>query len=48
MPDNWSKYGVFNGEIKKISDTARYKMAGNAVTSTVVKVIIENMLKSNH
>lgn len=40
FPDDWTKYG-FNNEL--ISDTQRYKMMGNAVTTNVVKTIIERL-----
>ena len=39
-PDNWTRYGDFDGEIKEISDSQRYKMCGNGVVSEVVKQII--------
>jgi len=39
FPDNWTEYGDYNGEIKKIAKTQRYKMLGNAVTVIVVKEI---------
>jgi len=39
-PDNWTQYGIINGEKKEISDTQRYKMCGNGVVSEVVKQII--------
>lgn len=40
FPDDWTKYGV--GE-EPISDTQRYKMCGNAVTTNVVEAVIRNM-----
>ena len=40
FPDDWCDYGA-DGE--KISDTQKYKMAGNAVTVTVVSAIIEKL-----
>lgn len=43
FPDDWTKYGNFDGEIKEISDTQRYKTLGNAVSTTVVSAIIERM-----
>lgn len=36
-PDNWTKYGNYDGMIKEVSDTQRYKMCGNGVVSAVVK-----------
>ena len=41
FPDNFTKYGDFDGEIKEISNTQRYKMCGNAVTVDIVKMIRE-------
>ena len=43
FPDDWTKYGDFDGEIKEISKTQRYKMCGNAVTTNVVKAIAEKI-----
>ena len=43
FPSDWCDYGV-NGEI--ISDTQKYKMAGNAVTTTVVEAIGKKLLES--
>jgi DNA (cytosine-5)-methyltransferase 1 len=42
-PTNWTKYGNYDGEIKEISKTQRYKMCGNAVTVDVVKAIAERL-----
>lgn len=39
FPDNWTKYGNYDGAIKEISKTQRYKMCGNAVTVDVVAEI---------
>ena len=39
FPDNWTKYGIFDAEIKEISDTQRYKTLGNAVTVRVVEEV---------
>jgi DNA (cytosine-5)-methyltransferase 1 len=41
FPDNWTEFGA-DGE--KISDTQRYKMMGNAVTTNVVSAIIRRLL----
>jgi DNA (cytosine-5)-methyltransferase 1 len=40
-PDNWTKFGNYNGEIKEVSDSQRYKCIGNGVTSDVVKELIK-------
>ena len=42
FPDDWTKYGK-NGE--EISDTRRYTCLGNAVTTTVVTWIADNMFR---
>lgn len=44
FPDNWTRFGVYDGEVKPISKTQRYKLIGNAVTVTVV-ACIANKLK---
>lgn len=38
FPDNWTKYGE-NGDL--ISDTQRYKVCGNAVTTNVITAIFD-------
>lgn len=43
FPDNWTKYGK-DGEI--ISNTQRYKCCGNAVTTTVITWIADEMFKN--
>lgn len=43
FPDDWTRLGNFNGEIKEISNTQRYKCLGNAVTTNVVKFITEGL-----
>ena len=40
FPDNWTKYGK-DGEL--ISDTQRYKCCGNAVTTSVITAIVDEM-----
>jgi len=44
FPDSWSAKGNFNGEVKDISDTQRYKLMGNAVTVDIVKIIGEKLI----
>lgn len=41
FPDDFTKYGA-DGEL--ISDTQRYKMMGNAVSTPVVTAIAERLL----
>ena len=43
FPDNWTEYGNYNGIIKKIPKTQRYKMLGNAVTVKVVEEIAKRL-----
>jgi len=44
FPDNWTKYGIDeNGNEVLISDTQRYKMMGNAVTTNVVEAIARKL-----
>lgn len=40
FPDDWTKYGT-DGNV--MSDSARYKACGNAVTTNVIREIIERM-----
>ncbi|MBL6445690.1 DNA (cytosine-5-)-methyltransferase [Fulvivirga sp. 29W222] len=44
FPDEWTFYGSFNGEIKEISDTQRYKLVGNAVSVPVVEALGKKLL----
>ena len=45
FPDNWNEKGIVNGETIKMSDTQRYRQAGNAVTVPIVKMIAEKIKK---
>lgn len=45
FPDNWTKYGVGD---ELISDTQRYKMCGNAVTTNVIQVVFERILDNSY
>jgi len=47
FPDNWTKYGDYNGQIKEISRTNRESMTGNAITVDVVQLIAEK-IKQNY
>ena len=47
-PDDWTRWGTDEkGNKIEISDTQRYKMAGNGVVSNVVKWLIENVILSD-
>lgn len=41
FPDDWTRYDK-NG--KEVSDTQRYKMCGNAVTTNVIQAIVEKLI----
>lgn len=45
FPDNFTKYGNYDGVIKEIPKTQRYKMLGNAVTVKVVEEIGKRLLQ---
>lgn len=44
FPDNWTKFGIDMGGIVEISDSQRYKMCGNAVTTNVIQAVFERIL----
>jgi DNA (cytosine-5)-methyltransferase 1 len=43
FPDDWTKYGIYNNEVKEIPKTQRYKLMGNAVTTEVVAEIFRRI-----
>lgn len=43
FPDNWTEFGNYDGKIKSIPKTQRYKLLGNAVTVDVVKAIAKRL-----
>lgn len=43
FPDNWTQYGDYNGRIRRISKTQRYKLIGNAVTVDIVELIAKRL-----
>lgn len=43
FPDNHTEYGNYDGEVKKMSNSQRYKQCGNAVTVDVVQAIAERL-----
>lgn len=44
FPDNWTMLGGTSAE-EIMSDTQRYKMCGNAVTTNVVQAVMTNLIK---
>ena len=50
FPDDWTAVGLYcdkHGNLvpRQVSDTQRYKMLGNAVTTKVISAIIDKMTK---
>lgn len=45
FPDDWTKYGDYDGKIKTVPKTQRYKQCGNAVTATIVMQIGLRLIK---
>jgi DNA (cytosine-5)-methyltransferase 1 len=43
FPDDWTKYGVGD---EPISDTQRYKMCGNAVTTNVIEAVMRGLYEN--
>ena len=43
FPDDWTKFGIYDGLVKEIPKTQRYKMLGNAVTVKVVEEIAKRL-----
>ena len=43
FPDSWTKYDVMGN---RVSDSQRYKMCGNAVTTNVIQAVFEKILES--
>jgi site-specific DNA-cytosine methylase len=41
FPDNHTAFGNYDGEVKPMSNTQRYKQCGNAVTVDVVQAVAE-------
>lgn len=44
LPDNYTKYGIFDGVVKEISYTQRVKCIGNGWTAEVIKHIMKGLL----
>ncbi|MDY3443430.1 DNA cytosine methyltransferase [Riemerella anatipestifer] len=48
FPDDWTRYGNYDGKIQEISKSQRYKMIGNAVTVDVVAEIGKRLKITYH
>jgi len=46
LPDDWTRYGNYDGVIKEISATQRYKMLGNGATVKAVEEIGKRILQN--
>ncbi len=44
LPDNWTKFGIYDNQKKEISDGQRCKLLGNAITSLIMKKIGKQLL----
>ncbi len=44
FPPNWTQFGNYDGVIKEVPKTQRYKMLGNAVTVRVVEEIAKRLI----
>ena len=47
FPDDWTKWGCYDGETKEIAKTNRYKLIGNAVTVDIVELIAKRLKIEN-
>ena len=43
FPDNWTQFGDYEGTIKEVAKTQRYKQLGNAVTTDMPRMIAERL-----
>ncbi len=48
LPDNWTKYGNYDGVVKEISDSQRYKLCGNGVSEPIVRMIAQRLFDLNY
>lgn len=46
FPDNWTQLGIYDGVEKPIAQTNRYKLIGNAVTTTFPKMIAQKLIEN--
>lgn len=43
FPDDWTKFGDYDGIVKEVAKTQRYKQLGNAVTTDMPRLIAERL-----
>ncbi len=46
LPDNWTRYGIFNGAKEVIPEGQRYCLIGNAVSTPIVTEIAKSLIGS--
>lgn len=46
FPDNWTQFGIYDEVTKPIAQTNRYKLIGNAVTTTFPKIIAQKLIEN--
>lgn len=47
-PDDHTKYGNYDGVVKEVSDTQRFKMAGNGIVSKVSEMVVHSILPTGN
>ena len=45
FPDNWTALGDYDGVVKPVPKTQRYKQCGNAVTVDIVRLVGSGLIK---
>ena len=48
FPDDWNEKGMMDGKVVDMSDTQRYKQAGNAVSVPIVSMVAERIKSANN
>lgn len=46
LPDDWTRYGIFNDKAKEISDAQRINLTGNGVSIPIIKMIAEKLIQN--
>src|SRR5690606_830814 len=44
LPDEWTKFGLYGGIVKEMSDSNRYKLCGNGVSVPIVESIGKKLI----
>lgn len=48
FPDDFTRYGDYDGHIKQISRVQRYALLGNAVSPPIVQMVAERIKKTTN